>query len=86
MRPSRSLEAIRCSWCLSSNVGGGRYEDMASAVGLRLARLRHSARIRLAIKQYPYPDWTDGCIALSNADMQALWDMVRVPIPIEIVP
>lgn len=31
-------------------------------------------------------DWTDGCIALTNADMQVLWDRVRVPVPIEIVP
>lgn len=31
-------------------------------------------------------DWTDGCIALSNADMQRVWDLVRVPVPIEIVP
>ncbi|HRO62795.1 L,D-transpeptidase family protein [Thermomonas sp.] len=33
----------------------------------------------------PY-DWTDGCIALSNADMTTLWNLVRVPTPIEIVP
>ncbi len=33
----------------------------------------------------PY-DWTDGCIALSNADMQVLWDRIRVPTPIEIDP
>lgn len=33
----------------------------------------------------PY-DWTDGCIALSNADMTTLWRLVRVPTPIEINP
>jgi len=33
----------------------------------------------------PY-DWTDGCIALSNADMTTLWNLVRVPTPIEIDP
>ena len=33
----------------------------------------------------PY-DWTDGCIALSNADMTTLWNLLRVPTPIEIVP
>ena len=31
-------------------------------------------------------DWTDGCIALSNADMTELWNLVQVPTPIEIVP
>lgn len=31
-------------------------------------------------------DWTDGCIALNNEDMQEVWDRVRVPLPIEIEP
>lgn len=31
-------------------------------------------------------DWTDGCIALTDEDMQRVWDLVRVPTPIEIAP
>jgi murein L,D-transpeptidase YafK len=31
-------------------------------------------------------DWTDGCIALSNADMQRVWDRVDDGTPIEIRP
>ncbi|GAB3345668.1 L,D-transpeptidase family protein [Lysobacter tyrosinilyticus] len=31
-------------------------------------------------------DWTDGCIALSNADMTEVWNLVRIPTPIEIGP
>ena len=42
--------------------------------------------MRARVRAYPFPDWTDGCIALSDADMARLWAMVRVPIPIEIVP
>ncbi len=38
------------------------------------------------LRAYPHFDWTDGCIALSNADMQALWDVVDVPVSIEITP
>ena len=41
---------------------------------------------KAALKLAPYRDWTYGCIALSNADMQSLWAMVSVPVPIEIVP
>jgi murein L,D-transpeptidase YafK len=42
---------------------------------------------REAIRNLPYRDYTYGCIALSNEDMQRLWDQVAsVPIPIEIVP
>jgi murein L,D-transpeptidase YafK len=39
-----------------------------------------------AVRRYPFPDWTDGCIALSDADMQSLWNLVTVPTPIRIVP
>lgn len=31
-------------------------------------------------------DWTDGCIALSNKDMDQVWDSVREGTPIEISP
>lgn len=31
-------------------------------------------------------DWTAGCIALSNADMEVVWQAVRVPMRIEILP
>lgn len=31
-------------------------------------------------------DWTDGCIALTDAQMDALWEVVDVPVPIRIVP
>lgn len=31
-------------------------------------------------------DWTDGCIALSDGDMLAVWEMVDVGTPIEIRP
>ena len=31
-------------------------------------------------------DWTDGCIALSNADMETVWKAVDVGTPIEISP
>lgn len=31
-------------------------------------------------------DWTDGCIALRNADMQAVWERITVPVAIEIRP
>lgn len=41
---------------------------------------------RKLLQAYPRFDWTDGCIALSDADMKSLWDMVSVPVPIEITP
>jgi murein L,D-transpeptidase YafK len=43
-------------------------------------------RLVFAIARWPNADWTNGCIALANSDMQKFWDMVRVPVPIEIRP
>jgi len=34
----------------------------------------------------PPDDWTDGCIAVTNEEMDELWIMVRVGTPIEIKP
>jgi len=31
-------------------------------------------------------DWTDGCIALTNEQMDAVWEMVDVPVRIRIAP
>jgi murein L,D-transpeptidase YafK len=35
---------------------------------------------------YRSADWTDGCIAVSNADMVEIWLMTPLETPIEIVP
>jgi len=34
----------------------------------------------------PAPKESDGCISMDNSDMKELWEMVRVPVPIEIRP
>jgi len=31
-------------------------------------------------------NWTDGCIAVTNEEMDEIWDLVKVGIPIEIRP
>ena len=31
-------------------------------------------------------DWTDGCVALKNSDMDKVWDAVEAGTPIEIRP
>jgi len=37
-------------------------------------------------KYYEISDWTDGCIALSNADMVEVWLLTPDNVPIDIVP
>lgn len=41
---------------------------------------------RYDLKHYEKNDWTDGCIAVSNADMIDIWLMTRDQTPIEIRP
>ncbi len=41
---------------------------------------------RLPAAQLQAVDWTDGCIALTNAQMDALWKVVDTPVPILIAP
>nr|WP_292685625.1 L,D-transpeptidase [Novosphingobium sp.] len=31
-------------------------------------------------------DWTDGCIAVSDEEIRALWEVVAVGTPVEIYP
>jgi murein L,D-transpeptidase YafK len=38
------------------------------------------------LRRYEDPDWTDGCIAVSNSDMVDIWLMTRESTPIEIRP
>jgi murein L,D-transpeptidase YafK len=38
------------------------------------------------LRRYQATDWTDGCIAVSNADMVDIWLMTRESTPIEIRP
>ena len=39
-----------------------------------------------AAKLTQLKDWTNGCIALHNQDMQEVWDLVKIGTPIEILP
>lgn len=41
---------------------------------------------RYDLKRYESTDWTDGCIAVSNADMVDIWLMTSESTPIEIRP
>jgi L,D-peptidoglycan transpeptidase YkuD (ErfK/YbiS/YcfS/YnhG family) len=38
------------------------------------------------MRRYEGVDWTDGCIAVSNADMVDIWLMTSESTPIEIRP
>lgn len=46
----------------------------------------NNPKFRRYLDEHPGVDWTDGCIALSNKDMDALWAQISVPVRIEITP
>ena len=41
---------------------------------------------RRGLLLYDGRDWTDGCIAVSNAHMQEVWELVETGTPVEILP
>jgi murein L,D-transpeptidase YafK len=43
-------------------------------------------RLRREPRYYQEQDWTDGCIAVSNADMVEIWLLAQDNIPIDILP
>lgn len=44
------------------------------------------APARRGLLLYGGRDWTDGCIAVSNAHMQEVWELVETGTPVEILP
>jgi murein L,D-transpeptidase YafK len=42
--------------------------------------------LKHAPEYYRTHDWTDGCIAVSNADMAEIWTLTRDGMPIDILP
>ena len=37
-------------------------------------------------KQHRFSDWTDGCIAVTNQEIEEIWGLVPDGVPIEIKP
>jgi murein L,D-transpeptidase YafK len=37
-------------------------------------------------KAHVLHDWTDGCVAVTNEEMDEMWKMVQIGTPIEIKP
>lgn len=65
-------------------------QDVALTVGLRPGDwiMIHGIKNGVAPSQlgHPYRDWTNGCIALTNREMDEVWNSVAVGTPITIWP
>jgi len=82
----------RSDFFLSMRVSYPNKQDLARA---RRAGLRPGGQImihglpnepRWTAERYAREDWTDGCIALTNADMMEVWMLVADGTPIDIRP
>ena len=90
--PASRRRNARSEFFLSVEVSYPNDADRAraSAEGLRpggLIMIHGQPNVpRKPPEYYATRDWTDGCIALSNADMVDVWMRTTVGIPIEIRP
>ncbi|GAB3100716.1 L,D-transpeptidase family protein [Lysobacter terrae] len=78
--------SIHISYPNATDKAAARKRGVAPGGAIMIHGQPNDPVVRRRVRLYPWPDWTDGCIALSDQDMDALWKMVRVPTPIEITP
>jgi murein L,D-transpeptidase YafK len=78
--------SIHISYPNAKDKAAARKRGVAPGGAIMIHGQPNDPQVRLRVRLYPFRDWTDGCIALSDRDMDALWKRVRVPIPIEITP
>ena len=83
---SAYYRSIHISYPNAADRARARRDGVPTGGDIMIHGQPNDPRVAMAIKLWPSPDWTDGCISLDNADMKKLWEMVQVPTPIEIVP
>ena len=83
---SAYFRSIHISYPDAKDKASARRRGVAPGGAIMIHGQPNDPEIRRRVFLYPRRDWTDGCIALSDQDMEALWKSVRVPIPIEITP
>lgn len=85
-RDSSFFRAIHISYPNAADRARARKLGVSPGGDVMIHGESNNAFQREAIRRLPYRDWTLGCIALADKDMQRLWDQVAAPIPIDIVP
>jgi murein L,D-transpeptidase YafK len=83
---SAYIRAIHVSYPDAADIARARRAGVRPGGAIMVHGEPNDPRVRAAVRAYPFPDWTNGCIALSNADMADFWARIEVPVPIEIRP
>jgi murein L,D-transpeptidase YafK len=81
---SRYHLAIHISYPNESDVLNARKLGVSPGGGVMIHGLSQSPRA--GRKSAVFSDWTNGCIAVSNSEMEEIWQFVQDGTPIEIKP
>lgn len=82
---SRFYKSIRISYPNESDVARARKHNVDPGNNIMIHGTKNSWNAKTAAKAKNH-NWTDGCIALSNSDMDELWAAIDIGTPIKILP
>jgi murein L,D-transpeptidase YafK len=82
---SRYYKSIRVSYPNAADIAKAQKYNVDPGNNIMIHGLKNSWSAKTAARA-PHYNWTDGCIALSNGDMDEVWEAVDVGTPISILP
>jgi murein L,D-transpeptidase YafK len=82
---SSFYKAIRISYPNAADKESARRRGVSPGGAIMIHGQPNQFGRRVTSLALPY-DWTDGCVALSNKDMEEVWGLVKVGTGIEILP
>lgn len=82
---SRFHKSIRISYPNELDVARARKHNVDPGGDIMIHGTKNSWSAKTAAKAKNH-NWTDGCIALSNNDMDEVWDAIELGTPIKILP
>jgi murein L,D-transpeptidase YafK len=81
---SRFYKAFHISYPNSSDIAAAKKLGVSAGGDIMLHGL--PKEYAWVGREHTLRDWTDGCIAVTNEEMDEIWNLVRVGTPIEIKP
>jgi murein L,D-transpeptidase YafK len=82
---SRFYKSIRISYPNAADIARAQKYNVDPGNNIMIHGTKNTWSEKTAAKASRY-NWTDGCIALSNNDMEEVWEAIDVGTPISILP
>jgi murein L,D-transpeptidase YafK len=82
---SRFYKSIRISYPNAADIARAQKYNVDPGNNIMIHGAKNTWSAKTAARA-PHYNWTDGCIALSNHDMEEVWEAVDVGTPISILP